>query len=181
VKKVHYRTHPNTGTTLNVGPYNRKERLYNTDLEGRTVVFGCTEIKATTAQTSRQLVGIYCFLQVHTEGDSSKSRHIYQVFVIVFLAELGRTTMAQFSRQFDTHFKEDFVQYGFRRSYCCFWLHRNRGFYSTDFEAACRYLLVETSLYRRGSYSSKSGHIYRGFVTVFLAELGRTAVAQTKG
>jgi hypothetical protein len=102
--------HPKTGTTLNVGPYNRKERPYSMDLEGRTAVFGCTEIEAATTWISRQLVGIYCWKQVRTEEGrtTSKSGHIYQGSVTVLQTELGHTAVAQFSRQLDTDFKEDF-------------------------------------------------------------------------
>jgi hypothetical protein len=41
--------HPKTGTALNVGPYSKSVRLYSTDLEGHTDIFGCTEIEAATA------------------------------------------------------------------------------------------------------------------------------------
>jgi len=43
---------------MNVGLYNRKERPYSMDLEGRAAVFGYTEIEAATTWISRQLVGI---------------------------------------------------------------------------------------------------------------------------
>jgi len=70
-------------------------------------------MEAATTQISRQFVGIYCWRQVHTEEcHSTVNLGIFiEVLELYLLTELVRTVSiegAQFSRQLDTDFKEDF-------------------------------------------------------------------------